>query len=379
MGVATLALAAACSGGDDTPGDEADSAESADAVVFPGDEWSRGEAEELGFDPAALEAVAARAEEAGSNCLVVVRDGEIAGEWYWNGTDASTPQEVFSVTKSITSTLVGIAEAEGHLDIDDPAAEYIDAWAGTPSEAVTVRNLLSNDSGRQWSAAIDYGQLPGQVDMDTFATGLGQDAPPGETWAYNNAAIQTLDVVVREATGEDTHAYAADRLFAPVGMDDSEMTTDASGNTRTFMGLQSTCEDLARFGYLFLRGGEWDGTQVVPGDWVEAAVGQPSQELTSAYGFLWWLNRPGRMADPAQATGAGEGGDDGDEQSQMVPGAPEDMFFALGLGDQIVAVDPGSETVVVRLGPFGVPEGAEPFGPGDAASVVTEALVEEDR
>jgi CubicO group peptidase (beta-lactamase class C family) len=381
--VAGLALVAACSSGDDgdespadaAPADQGDGGGS--DVVYPGDEWERAaDAAELGFDQAGLDAIAAQAEQAGSNCLLVTRHGRVAAEWYWNGTDATTSQEVFSVTKSHTSTLVGIAQAEGDLDIDDKASEYIDAWVGTESEDVTIANLVSNDSGREWSLAIDYGQLPGQADLDTFATGLGQDHAPGESWAYNNAAIQTLDVVLREATGQDTHAFAAENLYEPIGMDHSEMTTDTTGNTRTFMGLSTTCEDLARFGYLFLHDGDWDGTQVVPEDWVAAAVGQPSQDMNSAYGFLWWLNRPGTVLGAVQATSPDAPAESA--ATQLVPGAPEDMFFALGLGNQIVAVDPGSETVVVRLGGAAPPAGVAPFDTPNAAAVVTDALVDPD-
>jgi CubicO group peptidase (beta-lactamase class C family) len=390
VAAACLLLAAACSSGDSgggsgggggdgaadgSGGAAGGEAATADDVTFPGAEWERGDAAELGFDPAVLDALAAEAEQAGSNCLLVVRDGRVAAEWYWNGTDATSSQEVFSVTKSHTSTLVGIARADGDLALDDPASDYIDAWVGTESEDVTIENLLSNDSGREWSLAIDYQQLPTQPDHDEFATGLGQDHAPGESWAYNNSAIQTLDVVLREATGQDVHAYAAERLYEPLGMDHTEMTTDAAGNTRTFMGVQSTCEDLARFGYLFLRGGDWDGTQVVPGEWVDAAVGRPSQELSDAYGYLWWLNRSGTVLSPTQATSPGAPAAEG-QDTQMVPGAPEDMFFALGLGNQVVAVDPGSETVVVRLGGAGPPDGAEPFDVTRAATVVTEALVD---
>ena len=387
--LAGLALVAGCSsGGDDDAGDGRDAGsggetaavEGGDEVVFPGGEWERAtDAAELGFDQVALDAIAADAEQAGSNCLLVTRHGEVAGEWYWNGTDATSSQEVFSVTKSLTSTLVGIAQARGDLDIDDKASEYIDAWVGTESEDVTVRNLISNDSGREQTPEIDYGLLPGQADLDAFATGLGQDAPPGTTWVYNNSAIQTLDVVLREATGEDAHAFAEETLFEPIGMDDSEISTDEAGNTRMFMGLQSTCEDLARFGYLFLRDGHWDGTEVVPEDWVEAAVGQASQELNSSYGYLWWLNRVGTAQGAGQATGSGAAGEGAEgDATQMVPGAPEDMFFALGLGNQIVAVDPTSETVVVRLGGARAPAGSTPFGTAAAARVVTEALVDPD-
>jgi len=377
-------LAAACSGSSDDDatadtdgaddGATSETTAAAEAATYPGDEWARTDPAEAGFDPDVLEGLAAEAEAAGSNCFLVTRGGEVVAEWYWNDTDASSAQEVFSTTKSVTSTLVGLAQAEGALDIDDPASEYIPEWQGTESEDVTVRNLISNDSGRSWSFDQDYGTLPGQADRTAYAVGLGQDEPPGTSWAYNNAAIQTLEAVLRTSTGEEVADYAEENLFAPVGMADTEMTTDAAGHAGTFFGMQSTCEDLARFGYLFLRDGAWDGEQVVPADWVDEAVGGPSQEMNAAYGFLWWLNRRGPVLNPVQATTADEAGSLPD--GQLVPGAPEDMFFALGLGDQITAVDPGSETVVVRLGGPSAPAGADAFDTADATRVVTEALVE---
>lgn len=371
--VALGLVAAACSGGDDDDGDGSATTEAAAPAdaVYPGDSWAEADPAEMGFDPAILDALATTAEQAGSSCLVVTRKGEMVGQWYWDGTDAATTHEVFSVTKSITSTLVGLAEAEGDLALSDPASKYIPEWEGTDSAEVTIKNLVSNDSGREWSLGIDYSQLTSAADRTAFAVALGQDAPPGTTWAYNNSAIQTLDQVLRNATGEDTDDFAEEHLFAPIGMDDSHMTQDGSGSTATFFGLQSTCEDLARFGYLFLRNGAWDGEQVVPEQWVEDAVGAPSQELNASYGYLWWLNREGPMGNPAQAT-TGEA-DGSVEDGQMVPEAPEDMFWALGLGNQVVAVDPGSETVVVRIGE-GEQDGRPVFDQTQAARVVTEAL-----
>jgi CubicO group peptidase (beta-lactamase class C family) len=347
----------------------------ADAVVYPGDEWERADAVEMGFDQAALDAVAATAEELDSTCFLVARQGRIVGEWYWEGDDATSAHEVFSVTKSFTSTLVGMAQADGDLAISDSASEYVEEWAGTDAEAVTIRNLLSNDSGREWSFGLDYSELPAAADRTRFAVDLGQQYPPGEAWSYNNAAIQTLDRVLSVATGEVTADYAAERLFGPLGMDDTEMTADPSGNsTNAFFGLQSTCEDLARFGYLFLREGAWDGEQIVPAEWVEEATGAPSQEHNAAYGYLWWLNTEGRILSPLQAVTPTE--EPEEVIGQIAPGAPTDMYTAQGLGGQIVMVDPGSETVVVRLGagPAGAP--TEGFRAQEAARVLTEALVE---
>jgi CubicO group peptidase (beta-lactamase class C family) len=384
VAILTCLTALACSGGGSGRGsgggDAAGTSPSttgapAEDVVYPGVEWDHADAAEMGFDQARLDAIASQAEQSGSNCLLVSRKGKIVGEWYWQGTDATSSQEVFSATKSYASTLVGIAQDEGKLDIDDPASDYITAWKGTGSQDVTIANLLSNDSGRQWDQAIDYGQLPFASDMDALAVGLTQTSDPGTTWAYNNAAIQTLDVVLEQATGEDTATFAADKLLGPIGMDHSRMTTDRAGNTRLFMGLQSTCEDMARFGYLFLRDGSWDGTQVVPADWVTAATGAPSQPINDAYGYLWWLNQRGTVLSPIGATTMDQTG--GGEDTQLAEGAPEDMYFALGLGGQIIAVDPGSETVVVRLAPFRAPAGAPAFDPAAAASVVTDAYLGE--
>lgn len=332
--------------------------------------------EELGFDGRVLDRLAEEAKDAGSTCFLVARNGRVAGEWYWNDGAADKQQEVFSVTKSVTSTLVGLAQADGDLSLADSAADYIPAWEGTPSAAVTVRNLLSNDSGRYWSTDSDYGELIRAEDRTAYAVGLAQVDPPGTVWAYNNAAIQTLDEVIRSATGTETQVFAQDRLFGPLGMTSTRMTLDASGSsTQAFFGMQSTCPDLERFGRLFAQQGEWDGEQLLPRSWVRDAVGDSSQELNAAYGLLWWVNRAGPLRDPVDAEDPSRPpGVEG--VGRLVPGAPADMYAALGFGGQVVLVDPGSGTVVVRLGTLG--SGAAPtsgaYSIANAAQVVTQAL-----
>src|SRR5262249_20211970 len=153
----------------------------------------------------------------GSNCLVVTRHGQLVAEWYWNGTDATTAQEVFSATKSVVSTLVGIAQAAGALDVHDSAARFVPEWAGTAAAAVTAEDLLANDSGRHWDLQTDYQGLVRAADRTAFAIALAQDAAPGTTWAYNNSAIQTLDAVMTAATGAEPADFAASRLLGPIG------------------------------------------------------------------------------------------------------------------------------------------------------------------
>lgn len=359
VGLAPL-LAVACT----TPTDP-------NAPVYPGAEWARTDAAAAGFDPAVLDDIAAEAQANESNCLVVTRHGRIVADWYWKGTTPDTAQEVWSVTKSLTSTLVGLAESDGDLALDDPAAESIPAWAGTPAAAVTVEDLVSNDSGRHWDLQTDYLGLTSAANRTDFAVGLAQDAAPGQVWAYNNSAIQTLDQVLEASTGQQPAAMASERLLGPIGMADSRMTTDGAGNTNTYFGLQSSCEDLARFGYLFLRRGLWRGDQVVPAEWVDAATGAPSQAINAGYGYLWWINHRGAVTGPLnpmtleQAASA--------PPRRVVESAPPDMYWAQGLGGQVVQVDPGSDTVVVRLGPG---TAGAPYGMANTARVVTEALVD---
>ena len=305
------------------------------------------------------------------------RSGKIVIEQYGNGTTAESTQEVFSASKSVTSALAGIAHTDGDLDVTDPASDYITDWKGTPSESVTVEQLLSNDSGREHGRRTDYVEMAAKADDKTaYSIALTQTDPPGAVWAYNNAAIQTLEAVLSTSTGRDVAEFADDRLFDPIGMSRTSITKDRSGNPLTFMGTQSNCRDLARFGVLMLHEGDWDGTRILDAEWVRQATGRSSQDLNSAYGWLWWLNRPGTVLGANQASGdsSADAGADG-SADQLVPGAPEDMYWALGFANQVVAIDPGSDTVVVRLGPASTPEGTPKFGPQATARVVTEALL----
>lgn len=328
----------------------------------------------MGVDPQRLAALAEEAEDAGSTCLVVLRRGTVVGEWFWRGATPTSRREVFSVTKSVTSTLVGIAADEGLLRVDQPASEHIPSWSGTDAAAVTIGNLLSNDSGREWSATSDYSALIKAPDRTAYAVGLPQQHPPGDVWAYNNAAIQTLDAVLSSATGQRTSVFAQQRLFGPLGMRNTRLTPSGEGTNLAF-GMQSTCSDLARFGLLFDQDGSFDGQQVVSAAWVDAATGAPSQSLNAAYGYLWWLNREGNLRTPLDEIN-GLGAPVDPKQGRIVPSAPEDLYAALGFGGQVVLVHPASDTVVVRLGDPADVRGSSDYSIEDAARVVTEALTD---
>ncbi|MFT3926361.1 MAG: serine hydrolase domain-containing protein [Myxococcales bacterium] len=314
------------------------------SVIYPNPDWATAEPAALGFDSAALDELAKTADGNDSHCLVVTRKGRIVAEWYWDGWTAESEQVVFSATKSFTSTLVGIAQDQGRLSIHDPASKYISEWQGGASAAVTVQQLLSNSSGREWSFLTDYVRMAaGASDKTQFAIDLGQDHDPGSYWEYNNSAIQTLERVLKVSLGvSDVADYARTNLLEPIGMK-SHMGHDGAGNSVMFADLSASCRDLARFGYLFLRKGEWaDGKRIVSEAWVAEAT-SISTELNSAYGYLWWLNQPGHYVLPS-SPGRREG------DGKQMPALPDTTFAALGLGGQVIGVDPEHEIVFTRIG-----------------------------
>jgi CubicO group peptidase (beta-lactamase class C family) len=286
---------------------------------------------------------AAKAE--GANCVVVERGGDVVGEWRDADFAEGALQEGFSTTKSLAATLVGIAQDEGSLSIDDPASRFITEWKGTESENVTIRQLLSNTSGRYFDVLSDYARLAFlEQDKSGYAISLGQSSTPGETWVYNNAAVQTLEVVLERATGMPVDEFARTRLFEPLEMT-SRLSTDASGNQGLFAGMQTNCMDLARLVRLYLNEGKVGDRQVVSAAFVAEAL-RPSSELNSGYGFLWWLNEPGRIVR-ADGSGTNSG-------ESLLPEAPNDVFWASGACGQVAMGFPADDLVITLMRPVDV-------------------------
>lgn len=320
--------------------------EAGGATEAIGATWPTATAEDAELDPAVLAAVAEHARLQGSDCFLVARDGRVVVDEAWRGTDPDDPHEVFSVTKSIASTLIGILVADGELTIDQRVGDRVPEWRDEEHGDVTIEQLLAMTSGLE-RAEDDYLRLAGSQDRTATALGLPVVAEPGSQWAYNNGAVQVLDAVIREVTGEPTATFAEERLFGPLGMDSTDLHIDEAGNATLAFGATTTCRDLARLGQLVLDRGRWGDEQIVTAAWIDAAT-SPSNELNEAYGLLWWLNREGRRLSSALAIST-----DADEEvayGQQVPGAPESLVWALGLGDQILQIDPVTRTIVVRVG-----------------------------
>lgn len=313
--------------------------------------------------------LASAVEEAGANCLVVEQAGEPVGEWYWQGFTADSLQEGFSTTKSVAATLVGIAADQGALTLDQAASDFITEWQGTASEAVTIRQLLSNTSGRFHDVVTDYAQLAFlEQDKSGFAVALVQQSDPGTRWVYNNAAVQTLEVVLERATGVPVADFANRNLFGPLGMT-SRLSLDGAGNAGLFAGMQTNCRDLATFVRLHLDGGTADGASVVSSGFVDEALA-PSSKLNEAYGYLWWLNRAGTVQSTAEGSTR--------RGASLLPDLDEDVFYASGACGQVAMAIPGVDLVVAVMRPVEASSITALAGCGavNMESVLADALAE---
>ena len=222
-------------------------------------------------------------------------------------------------------------------------------------------------------------QLLRAADRSAFAVGVPQAQAPGQVWAYNNAAVQTLQPLLQAATGHEVTAFATQHLFNPLGMTQTRMTTDQAGHAQMFEGVQSTCRDMARFGVMMLNHGRWGKKQVVSSSRIKHATGPASTRLNAGYGYLWWLNHYGVLASPESAASLQQARSPSRKKGRVAPKAPDDLCWAIGLGNQIVQVDPASKTVVVRLGTAEVNPQPPTFGPVQASKVVTEAVIHKHR
>jgi len=344
LSLVAMLLVTGCSGHDATPHPALTATLPtipAPPVVFPGEHWARAESGDWSRLDRTLAADA-------STCVAVVKGGRLVHEAYFNGGSPDVPVKVYSITKAMTSLLVGMAADDGTLSLDEPASEQIDAWRVGAAGSVTVHDLLSMTSGREWSEATDRALIRQVADQSAYAVGLRQRGEPGE-WVYDNAAVQTLERVLAESQTEDGDvvALARRRLLKPLGMRHTRWPTDRAGHATTYSGVESTCRDLARIGYLVLQGGRWRDDQLVSDEYIEQMT-SPSSSRNAGFGLLWWTNAEGRVVEVRRQAGFAQ--DKAPYEGRLAPGVPPDATWAFGYGQQYVAVVPSEDVVAVRLG-----------------------------
>ena len=219
---------------------------------------------------------------------------------WWQGRDVHTLQ---SVTKSVAATLVGIAVTRREIaGTDVPLLSLLgehDVSRTDPRLArATLADLLTMRSGIEWHETdrpLDSTnttlQLEGSADWVAFTLAQPMDADPGVKWAYNSGGSHLMSAIIRGATRADPAQYAEQHLFGPLGIRDHHWKREPRGLPDTEGGLYLEAEDLAKVGYLYLRGGLWDGRRILSEDWVRAASARQVDSVNTArfgYGYQWW-------------------------------------------------------------------------------------------
>ena len=215
-------------------------------------------------------------------------------EEYFNGWDETGIHQLFSVTKSVISCLIGIAVEEGLLEINqtvlsffpDKVIDNLDA----DKQNITIEHLLTMSSGLSWIEAIHDGIGFSSDDPVQYILDRPMVAAPGEEFNYNSGNAHLLSAILQNVTGQSTLNYAQEKLFDYLGIDNLSWDIDAQGIYFGGHGLSLCSQDMAKFGFLYLNNGTWDGYQVIPEDWVEASITKYTYTVDSAdYGYLFWL------------------------------------------------------------------------------------------
>ena len=277
-----------------------------------------------------------------SDGLIVIKDGYIVCEDYFGNFTRDEYHTSYSVAKSFTSAIMGIAIDKGFVNgVDDKICTYFtqlnEPDVQDEKKEITVWNLLTMSAGIEWNES-DYTDhenndvyvMIDQAD-DYVDYVLAKDVihAPGTVWSYSSGVSMLISGLIQEAVGVPAANFADEHLFAPIGIQEMNWETDNVGHTVGGWGINAPLYEFAKFAYLFLKKGNWNGTQIIPESWVNESV-SPLNENVIRYGYQWWLTQGFTNADS--------------------DGIPDDAYFAWGLCGQYLIILPTENIVIVRMG-----------------------------
>jgi CubicO group peptidase (beta-lactamase class C family) len=278
-----------------------------------------------------------------TTALLVIKDGQVIFENYWLTGGPDVHWMSFSVGKSFVSALIGIALEEGLFEsVEEQIVDYVPELADSAYDGARIKDVLQMSSGARWNE--DYSDPTSDVNryirtfgsgssLDEFTATLVREHEPGTVNYYNSTDTQALGMFLARITGKSLAAYAEEKLWHPLGMEnDAYWAADNHGVELAAGGLQVVARDYAKFGQLYLNNGNWNGQQVVSGQWVKESLEMDGPHLQPGasdpyypvgYGYQWWIL-------------------DGDE----------DEFSAIGIYNQFIYIAPRNNLVIVKLSAF---------------------------
>lgn len=299
-------------------------------TYFPpltGTSWETATLESLGWNSNELPQLLNYLETKNTKGFIVLVDGKIAIEQYFNNHSANANWYWASAGKTLTSAVTGIAAQEGNLNLDEKVSAYLgNHWTTMP---LAKENLITNKHLLSMTSGIDDVSFGDCVTPEC----LTYKGDAGTRWAYHNVYVKLQDVITA-ATNSPFEEYFSAKLRNKIGMD-GKWNTVANNKVYT-----STTRSMARFGLLILNQGKWQNDVIIHADFIKKAT-SPSQNINKSYGYLWWINGQSSYRLPQTQF---------EFQGSIIPSAPLDMYMALGKNDQKIYVVPSKKMVVIRMG-----------------------------
>jgi CubicO group peptidase (beta-lactamase class C family) len=297
-------------------------------VYWPTDTWRTSTPEEQGLDSAKLAEGLLAIQEGNIpiDSLLIIRNGSVLLDAYFYPYDGEVVHNLASVTKSVMTTLIGIASDQGELQLDAPMVSYFPdrsmANLDARKEHMTIRHLASMVNGFE-SGCLNGDEptldaMRGQSDWVQAALDREMAREPGDAFCYDSPGMHLLSGILQEATGMTALDFARENLFDPLGIRDVVWDSDPQGFTRGWGDLHLKPADAAKIGFLWLNYGIWQGEQVVSAGWVRDSVTAQSKSGGDDYGYGWWVS--------------------------------EDSYYAYGRGGQTIRVIPSLDAIVVTTG-----------------------------
>jgi len=323
-------------------------------AAWPTQEWDRSTPEAQGINPDGLiQLIKDKTENNKFEYLhstIVIKNGYLVFEEYFNGFNSERPNLIQSVTKSFTSAVIGMAIEQGHIkSVDEKVLDFFPDVGDIQNmddrkRSMTLKDLLTMRSGTDYEEGYEgspHRQLNRlKTGWDTFYLNRPMIRDPGSGFQYDSGGVILLSAMLKNRSGMHVDAFAEKYLFPPMGINNSLWLKNDEGHPHTGGGLFLRPLQMAKFGLLYLRGGVWENQQLIPADWVSQSFtkhhsfGSPSSRKTTDYGYLWWILE----GDPA-----GEG--------------KQPIYAARGYGGQTIYIISEHDLVVVTTSNWNDPAG----------------------
>jgi len=316
----------------------------ANGFYFPTTDWKECAPEEVGMSSEKLKAVYDYCADdiRKTDAFIVIKDGYIVAEYYFNKNTISTFQPSYSIAKAFVASLTGVAIKKGYINgVDDKIADYFPQLQGDnvqpEKNEISIKHLLTMTSGIQWNE--EELLLNGDNDLLSMRTGSTNfvnyvlNKPvidtPGTVWNYSSGMPVLLAGLIENATGQLAFDFAKDNLFNSLGITNIEWASDPEGHTIGAWGILTTVRNYAKLGYLYLNNGIWDGTRLLPEYWVSDSYTPPLENYPQ-FGYMFWTAQ--RYPNDIDTR------------------IPEETYMAVGLFQKYIVIIPSKNMILVRFG-----------------------------